>query len=509
MRRNLVLLSLVLLFGVGTASATTPTFNVFTATPNLANIGLSEVLGQVAITADASCGTNADGLCLTADGNIVLTFSMVLIDNSVATGIETIVSPVACAPVVGTTVANVDTNGDGMADSGRVSVQLLNPGPPVDLASGCQILVRGVRARIATSFAATPGSTVFVQLTTSPSGIAAFTPTTAPVGSSAIFRTFTNTPGQVLLCIGTLAPVPSITVTEGYNDAFFDAVPGAFPRIPAAGANANTQVLVTLTGLPAGVTVNWGTPGVTSFPPGFPAGLDALVLTAQSASGNAVIFTFETNDQGVSDINLLAYTITPTSISGLAGVMPATVNFQAIIIPPPSPTGVRPRYQDTAAPAAPWLVIAPCRTNLLFPFAANVAGFDTGIAIANTSKDPFGAAGATAQSGSCTLNGFPSSGGAAVSATTPSVASGATFTTVLSSASNPAFNGFSGYIIAVCNFQFGHGFAFITDKFGVSAPTTAQGYVALIIPDPNIQPGGRAANNSNFAFGQSGEGLTQ
>jgi len=154
-------------------------------------------------------------------------------------------------------------------------------------------------------------------------------------------------------------------------------------------------------------------------------------------------------------------------------------------------------------------VLAPCRTNLLFPFAANVVGFDTGIAIANTSKDPFGAAGATAQSGTCTLNGFPSGGGAAVAATTPSVASGATFTTVLSSASNPAFNGFSGYIIAVCNFQFGHGFGFVTNNFGVSAPSLAQGYLALVIPDPNIQPGGRGANNSNFAVAQSGEGLTQ
>jgi len=265
MRRNLVLLSLVLFFGVGTASATTPTFNVFTATPNLANIGLSEVLGQVAITADASCGTAADGICLTADGNIVLTFSMVLIDNGTATGIETIVSPALCAPVAGTVVSNVDTNGDTVVDSGRVSVQLLNPGPPVDLASGCQILIRGVRARIASSFAATPGATVFVQLTTSPSGIAAFTPTTAPVGSSAIFRTFSATSGQVLLCIGTLSPIPSITVIEGYNDAFVDAVPTAFPRIPAAGANANTQVLVTLTGLPTGVTVDWGTVGVTTF----------------------------------------------------------------------------------------------------------------------------------------------------------------------------------------------------------------------------------------------------
>jgi hypothetical protein len=51
---------------------------------------------------------------------------------------------------------------------------------------------------------------------------------------------------------------------------------------------------------------------------------------------------------------------------------------------------------------------------------------------------------------------------------------------------------FQGYMFAVCNFQYAHGFAFISD---VGARNLAMGYLALIIPDPgtgnrNAAPGG-------------------
>jgi hypothetical protein len=39
---------------------------------------------------------------------------------------------------------------------------------------------------------------------------------------------------------------------------------------------------------------------------------------------------------------------------------------------------------------------------------------------------------------------------------------------------------FQGYMFAVCNFQYAHGFAFISD---VGARNLAMGYLALIIPD--------------------------
>jgi len=46
--------------------------------------------------------------------------------------------------------------------------------------------------------------------------------------------------------------------------------------------------------------------------------------------------------------------------------------------------------------------------------------------------------------------------------------------------------GFQGYAIASCEFQFAHGYAFISDT---NAQVLAQGYLALIIPDRVSFPG--------------------
>ena len=65
------------------------------------------------------------------------------------------------------------------------------------------------------------------------------------------------------------------------------------------------------------------------------------------------------------------------------------------------------------------------------------------------------------------------------------VAAGQTIAFTLSGG-NSAINitgtpGFQGYIFARCEFQFAHGFAFITDGFG-GIPTLAEGYLALVVP---------------------------
>jgi hypothetical protein len=111
-----------------------------------------------------------------------------------------------------------------------------------------------------------------------------------------------------------------------------------------------------------------------------------------------------------------------------------------------------------------------CVTNLLFPFITNQAGFDTGLAIANTSQDPFGT---PVQTGTCTLNWYGANAPAA--APTPSVGPGTVWVnTVMNLAPN-----FQGYMIAQCRFQYAHGFAFISD---VGARNLAMGYLALVIP---------------------------
>jgi len=144
-----------------------------------------------------------------------------------------------------------------------------------------------------------------------------------------------------------------------------------------------------------------------------------------------------------------------------------------------------PRFVDNATPSNSF-VINQCVTNLLFPFVTNQAGFDTGIAISNTSRDPFGGNAGRLQSGTCTINYYgATSGGPAPAAdtTTNPVAAGEQLLFVLSSGGAngiDAVPGFQGYIIAQCRFQYAHGFAFITDG-PIGQARVAEGYLALVM----------------------------
>jgi hypothetical protein len=170
----------------------------------------------------------------------------------------------------------------------------------------------------------------------------------------------------------------------------------------------------------------------------------------------------------------------------------ATVNMSYAPTPPnafsassggaASSTLTIPRFADTSS-ATSILNIRLCNTVLLYPFVTNQAGFDTGMAIANTTTDPFGTRN---QNGSCTLNFYGASAPPAVN--TGNIATGTVYTT-LASTSAP---GFQGYMIAVCQFQLAHGFAFVSD---IGARNLAMGYLALVLPD-----GTDARNNRTEAL---------
>jgi hypothetical protein len=86
-------------------------------------------------------------------------------------------------------------------------------------------------------------------------------------------------------------------------------------------------------------------------------------------------------------------------------------------------------------------------TTLLYPFASNQAGFDTGITIANTGSS----------TGTCTLHFIGTSAPASV--TTPVLAAGGMFTNTLSGIAP----GFQGFIRAECAFPLARGWAVFTD----------------------------------------------
>jgi hypothetical protein len=194
-----------------------------------------------------------------------------------------------------------------------------------------------------------------------------------------------------------------------------------------------------------------------------------------------------------------------------------------------------------------------CKTMLLFPYLTTSAGYNSGIAITNSSVDPFGAAVVTGQiqfptaaygvtkpqAGACTLYFYGQSSALTLTAaqqaqTINEIPAGGQFITNLAIGAKgtiydqlgnqtaacdtdgtPANNtcpdmpAFVGYMIANCNFQWAHGFAFVTD----TGSDRTMGYLALVIPDRGTgghvgSPAMRLpqdkglANNTHFNYNQ-------
>jgi len=289
-------------------------------------------------------------------------------------------------------------------------------------------------------------------------------------------------------------------------------------------ADSATRIRINFSNIPAGVTltlpVSIGTScgasptscatATTSGDLGsFSAATTAISLTS---SGSV---TYQVTGQSGSAIDsfsvpvVVTYTYTPPSTPQVGTILvSATYAPTSAEVTNLNPTFGIPRFADTSV-LTPIFTIAACQTDLLFTFMTNQAGFDTGFEIANTSTDPFGTA---AQNGTCTLNWYGNGPAAGTATTTPSIASGTAYTNLVSSAAA----GFQGYMIAVCNFQFGHGFAFISDGYGQPGRGLSQGYLASVIPTPGIQKaaGGTAAvrnasDTSLSSIAGSGEALNQ
>jgi len=139
-----------------------------------------------------------------------------------------------------------------------------------------------------------------------------------------------------------------------------------------------------------------------------------------------------------------------------------------------------PRFADTST-ATTFATINLCTTTLLFPYVTTITGFETGLAISNTSADPFGT---SVQDGSCTLYwyGNPSGTPNPANTTTPTIPHGTTWTGTASSAGFAGPN-FTGYMFAICNFQYAHGYAAITD---IGVRNILSAYLPLIVPNADL-----------------------
>jgi hypothetical protein len=313
--------------------------------------------------------------------------------------------------------------------------------------------------------------------------------------------TFNNIPAGVRLWVSTI----------NVNNA-------ALPNVPTAsyGAAANNTGTTSFAQLVTSETVSDGNvtgffPGVTSTDVPSTGNTPIVEIPVGSnGSASAVWEVVNTNPNALDSFKVAVYISSTANVaqnSPPAGT--ATVNlsfaptptaaFSAAAGAAASSTLTIPRFIADTGAAKNIFQVTICRTVLLYPYVTNTSGYDTGLAIANTTTDPFGTG---AQAGSCSLNWYQGTTNPPVG-NTGNIASG-TVWAGLASLLVPGFGSGgpfgSGYMIAVCNFQFAHGFAVIQDlggrNFGMS-------YLALVIPDPGS--GSRKADPLSLAAAGTGE----
>ncbi|MEN6534154.1 MAG: hypothetical protein ABFD89_10865 [Bryobacteraceae bacterium] len=362
------------------------------------------------------------------------------------------------------------------------------------------------------TFSASGGATSFKSCEATASGepiIVAFTE-----GFASAFKaagdTSQQTPGASYNTEGGMVPAG--------NTALGVATQGS--RLLAQFNNVPTGITLTAQGTytdaTTGLTIKSVSGADTSGAGGTVSGADQAVTT-----GGTVVFVWEVTAAPTDSIGsneVVSLEVTPSWTSRPDATSGDGITVQGNYAPISTVTTASysapvPRFQDTSsATTGGSITIEACRTVLLFPYVTNASGFDTGIAISNTSADPFETA---AQSGTCALNYYgniASTGGEAPDAvTTPEVEAGEQLAFIVSSGGSVvgtdksctacATPGFHGYVIAVCNFQYAHGFAFVSD---LGSANLAEGYLALVIPDKSSRD---AQAFSLSAAGNDGEQL--
>jgi hypothetical protein len=338
-------------------------------------------------------------------------------------------------------------------------------------------------------------------------------------------------------------------------------------------ATNGTRLYITLTNINPGVTVTapayaglfGGQPLVGPLPvvgspsgilylvgksPSYPSDLsgylntttDAVPIAFTASAGNtSTTFVYEVLNSDPSAIET-AYVRFPTSysssistpvpplvLSSQVGFAPLGVTPTVGDVPDSTPVGTNayPRFVPGSPTAQPDWFLAPCQCDLLFPFAVSSSTFETGIAIDNTSADPYGTARtpgyiqlfyylgniikkSALNAQLAALEGNDGTRSDFQQTTANWIAPGDSFLLVVGTGGNTTTGGspgvgaatplptwgadpgvvgapgFEGYIFAVTTFQYCHGYAFIQTRDN----GMAEGYLPLVIDHGSWLPRG-------------------
>ena len=304
----------------------------------------------------------------------------------------------------------------------------------------------------------------------------------------------------------------SFTLTEGFASAWRNRIQSGNsstgPSNSIGSTNGGTNIRLTFNNVPAGVTITLtSNKGTATSNSSLNMQLSNATITSSATTSILSFLGTSTTDIETAEID---YTVTTPLSSTAAVTTPSTITVTATMYPlgdgvdsaglPREDQGYPAFVEADVGPTAIVNIVA-ANTTLLMPYALVIAPtFDTGIAVANTTKDPIGsgAGGATPGTGTITVDFFPTTatGGAGtpVTLTTSStvkpggglssdgtLAAGATWTVLLSqllSAAGSTGN-FTGYVFIRTNFLNAHGTATISDFKTYSLTANV-----LVLPPP-------------------------
>jgi len=315
----------------------------------------------------------------------------------------------------------------------------------------------------------------------------------------------------------------SFIITEGFASAYRTSLQSSNSGLAVQNG---TNIRLTFSGVPAGVTLtlaanaggatsslslNLSTTSIT-------AAATTTVISFTGAGSTAPSLTaIDTVEVQLSvAANATAAVTSPGSIGVTATLAPigeAVDNSGTALGLPIGGIAGTPYPTFIQADVGPITIvnIVAASTTMLIPLAERVGVFDTGISVANTTLDPFGAGGggAVPTAGTLRFDFFPSTAtgagtacflqtsatarpGAGI-ASDGTIPAGATYLVLLSQLlplSNCAAGDFFGYIFVTANFLNAHGQATISDFRTYSLATNV-----LVLPPPSTAPRAQPAGS--------------
>jgi hypothetical protein len=279
---------------------------------------------------------------------------------------------------------------------------------------------------------------------------------------------------------GAVTGVATIRIDENFITAFGQT--GVFQEPPTF-RTQNTLIRLTVNTIPPFVSITFpGVAGIfsTASSAGAPSGADVTLTNLSTPKVVYYVMNAASNPIATD-----ALTFSPTievDESGNFPLIPSSITISAAFAPITTTATVVPRFTNNCETAAvEFANVAGARnTVLLVPYATTEVGYDTALAVANTTMDPGTVAmgnylQAISQSGKITIYFFPKDG----STIDPWVSTdhdgefgldaagllpaGATFVGLLSQLLPESVEEFGGYIFIVTDFTNAHGEFFVSN----------------------------------------------